>query len=51
MTLHLFLSVLAIVLLALAAFKVPEPTWLTYGWAGLALMALGFVVNGLPALR
>lgn len=47
MTLHLFLSVLAIVLLLLAAIKVPEPSWLSYGWGGVFLLACGFVISGL----
>lgn len=46
MTLHLFLSVLALVLLVLAAIKIPEPSWLSYGWAGMALWMLGFVITG-----
>lgn len=42
MTLHLFLLILALVLLVLAALKVPEPTWLSYGWAGVAILVLAF---------
>lgn len=45
MTLHLFILILALVLLVLAALKVPEPTWLSYGWAGVALLALDLVLG------
>lgn len=50
-TLQLFLTVLALVFLVLAALKIPEPTWLSWGWAGLALMALGFSIAGSGVLR
>lgn len=40
MTLKLFLFVLALVLLLLAALKVPEPRWLSFGWMGVFLLAL-----------
>jgi hypothetical protein len=43
-TLKLFLFVLALVLLLLAALKVPEPRWLSFGWAGVFLLALSRVV-------
>jgi hypothetical protein len=39
-SLKLFLFVLALVLLLLAALKVPEPRWLSYGWSGVFLLAL-----------
>ena len=34
-------------LLLLAAFKIPEPSWLTYGWAGVAILAFTQLVGGL----
>lgn len=37
MTWPLFLMVLALVLLCLAAAKTPEPIRLSFGWTGLAL--------------
>jgi hypothetical protein len=40
MTATMFIMVLALVLLALATFRVPEPPWATYGWAGLFLWLL-----------
>jgi hypothetical protein len=40
MTLSLFLLVLALVFLALATYKLPEPPHLAYGWAGVFLLAL-----------
>ena len=46
MNLNAFLVVLALVWLVLAAFKTPEPTRLSYGWAGLALLAILTVFLG-----
>ncbi len=46
MTLNLFLLVLALVLLVLAAIKLPEPTRLSYGWAGVAILDLVLVLGG-----
>lgn len=45
MSLHIFLVVLAFVFLVLAAFKTPEPSRFAFGWAGVALFVLTFVLN------
>jgi len=47
MTLNVFLQVLALVLLVLAAIKTPEPARCSYGWAGMALWLLTIVFGGL----
>ena len=47
MSINLFLQVLALVFLVLAAIKTPEPTKLSYGWAGMALWLLTIVFGGL----
>ena len=47
MSLHLFLLVLDLVLLVLAAVKCPEPAHLSFGWAGMALWLLTLVFRGL----
>ena len=46
MTLNLFLQVLALVLLVMAALKTPEPPRCSYGWTGMALWLLTFVMGG-----
>ena len=46
-TLNLFILVLALVLLVLAALKTPEPTRLSFGWAGMALWLITLVVGGI----
>jgi hypothetical protein len=43
LTIHTFVLVLAIVFLVLAALKLPEPPWLSFGWAGVALLAVTFI--------
>lgn len=45
MTVNTFLVVLAFVLLALSAFKCPEPSRLSFGWAGMALWMLTIVLG------
>lgn len=47
MSLNLFFEVLALVLLVLAAVKCPEPPRCSFGWAGVALLTLVIVFNGL----
>ncbi len=47
MTLNVFLQVLALVFLVLAAIKTPEPPRLCYGWAGMALWMLTIIFGGL----
>jgi hypothetical protein len=47
MTVNAFLLVLAIVFLALAMIKLPEPPRLSFGWAGVFILAcLVFLVRG-----
>lgn len=46
MTLSLFLMVLALVLLVLAAVKCPEPPRVSFGWAGMALWLLTAIIGG-----
>jgi hypothetical protein len=46
MTVNTFLVVLAFVFLVLAAFKTPEPSRLSFGWAGMALWMLTIVLGG-----
>lgn len=46
MNLNLFLEVLALVFLVLAGVKTPEPTKLSYGWMGLAIIDLVLVLGG-----
>jgi hypothetical protein len=46
MTVNLFLEVLALVLLCLAAVKIPEHPRLSFGWCGLALLTLVLVLGG-----
>ena len=46
MSLNMFLEVLALVFLVLAAGKTPEPTKLSFGWAGLALIDLVLILGG-----
>ncbi len=46
MSLHLFLLVLALVLIVLAAVKTPEPARLSYAWTGVALLVLEMVLGG-----
>jgi len=45
MSLNSFLIVLAVVFLFLAAFKTPEPTRLSFGWAGMALWMLTIAIG------
>lgn len=45
MTLSLFILVLALVLLVLAAGKCPELPHLSFGWAGMALWMLATVLG------
>lgn len=47
MSVTLFLQVLALVLLALAAAKTPEPSHCAFGWTGMALWMLTVVFGGL----
>lgn len=47
MSVILFLEVLALVLLTLAAVRYPEPTRVSFGWSGVALLCLCLVFNGL----
>jgi hypothetical protein len=47
MSLNVFLQVLALVLLVLAAVKCPEPQRCSFGWAGMALWLLTIVFGGL----
>ena len=47
MSLTLFLQVLALVCLVLAAAKVPEMPRISWGWAGMALWMLTVVFGGL----
>lgn len=47
MSLLLFLQVLALVLLALAALKIPEPERLSFGWGGMAVWLATLMVPGL----
>jgi len=44
-SIHLFVFVLGLVLLALAALKVPEYPRVSFGWAGLFLWALSTVIR------
>ena len=46
MSLNLFLEVLALVFLVLAAVKTNEPPRLSFGWAGVAILALVLVLGG-----
>ena len=46
MTLNTFLVVLAFVFLVLAALKTPEPSRLSFGWAGMSLWMLTIVLGG-----
>ena len=47
MSLNLFLQVLALVCLVLAAFNTPSPSRLSFGWLGMALWMLTVVFGGL----
>lgn len=47
MSVTLFLQVLALVFLAIATFKTPEPGHFAFGWAGLTLWMLTVVFGGL----
>lgn len=46
MSINTFLIVLAFVFLVLAAVKCPEPSRLSFGWAGMALWMLTIVLGG-----
>jgi uncharacterized membrane protein len=43
-TIHLFILVLALVLVFLAAIKLPEPPRISYGWMGVFLAILSLIV-------
>ncbi len=47
MSLNVFLQVLALVFLVLAALKTPEIPRLSFGWAGMALWMLTIIFGGL----
>ena len=47
MTLNLFLQVLALVCLVLAAVNTPAPSRVSFGWLGMALWILTIVFGGL----
>jgi hypothetical protein len=47
MSINLFLLVLALVALALAAFKAPEFPRVTWGWLGMFLWMLTVIFGGL----
>jgi steroid 5-alpha reductase family enzyme len=47
MSINIFLQVLALVFLVLAALKTPEPAKLSFGWAGMALWMLTIIFGGL----
>lgn len=49
-TLCVILFVVGTVLLFLQAFNKESPAWLTWGWMGLALIALAMVIPQLRAL-
>lgn len=46
MNINIFLEVLALVLICLAAAKLPEPPRLSYGWCGVALLVLVLILGG-----
>ena len=46
MSLQAFMVVLAAVFLFLAAVKVPEPAWLTWGWAGMFIWMVSIFFGG-----
>jgi hypothetical protein len=51
MSVKIFLLVLALVLLLLAAVKIPEPSRLSYGWTGLAIWLLvAMLLSGCAAM-
>jgi len=47
MNVHLFLEVLAAWLIALAAFKCPEPPHVSFAWLGVFILVLVLVLGGL----
>jgi len=46
MSWQLFALFLALVLLGLAAAKTPEPTHVSYGWLGVFLVVLVYMLSG-----
>jgi hypothetical protein len=47
MSINIFLQVLALVLLVLAALKTAEPPRCSFGWTGVAILVLTLILGGL----